>query len=98
MAPSPKDTWFLTIKETSIVRPLRGEEGRARPSALSPPTGGGAWTVTVLHRFPENKKDGYDPAEGLTWGKWGDLYGVAPYGGINGCLEFDCGTIFELQP
>jgi len=65
---------------------------------LSPPTGGGAWTETVLHWFPDGNKDGYEPAEGLTWGKWGDLYGVAPYGGINGCLEFDCGTVFELQP
>jgi hypothetical protein len=55
-------------------------------------------TETVLHRFPDGNKDGYDPAEGLTWGKWGDLYGAAPYGGIDGCLEFGCGTVFELQP
>jgi uncharacterized repeat protein (TIGR03803 family) len=62
---------------------------------LSP--SGGSWTETELHWFPENKKDGSEPAEGLTWGKWGDLYGVAPYGGGTGCY-FGCGTVFELQP
>ncbi len=76
----------------------QGGGGAGTAFRLSSPTGGGAWTATVLHHFPDNKKDGFDPAEGLTWGKWGDLYGVAPYGGINGCLEFDCGTVFELQP
>jgi hypothetical protein len=76
----------------------QGGGGAGTAFRLSPPTGGGAWTATVLHHFPDNKKDGFDPAEGLTWGKWGDLYGVAPYGGINKCLEFDCGTVFELQP
>jgi uncharacterized repeat protein (TIGR03803 family) len=61
---------------------------------LSPPTGGGAWTETVLHSFPANKKDGDEPAGGLIWGKWDNLYGVNLYGGD--CET--CGTVFELQP
>ena len=67
---------------------------------LSPPANGGEWTETVLHSFPENKEDGYGPISGLTWGKWGDLYGVALFGGYgDGGYCFDgCGTVFELQP
>jgi hypothetical protein len=63
---------------------------------LSPPAQkGDAWTETVLHRFiaPE----GAGPAEGITWGKWNDLYGVTYLGGT-GCPTQGCGTVFELQP
>lgn len=79
------------LYSTTIVGgvPLGGTAFR-----LSPPTGGRAWTETMLHEFPANKKDGYEPAGGVTWGKWGDLYGVDFVGGD--CET--CGTVFELKP
>lgn len=55
-----------------------------------------SWTETVLHWFPKTKKDGFDPIGGLTWGKWGELYGVASEGGI-GC-QTGCGTVFVISP
>ena len=58
----------------------------------------GSWTETVLHWFPDGKKDGYDPVSGLTWGKWGDLYGIACVGGNPSCSQDGCGTVFEVQP
>jgi len=54
-----------------------------------------AWTETMLHRFVA--PEGAGPNAGLTWGKWGDLYGVTELGGI-GCQGEGCGTVFELQP
>jgi uncharacterized repeat protein (TIGR03803 family) len=79
------------LYSTTIVggSPLGGTAFR-----LSPPSGGGGWTELVLHSFPANKKDGDEPAGGLTWGKWGNLYGVDFVGGD--CET--CGTVFELQP
>ena len=77
---------------------LGGEEQGGTAFRLSPTTGGGAWTETLLHWFPDGNKDGYEPAEGLTWGKWGYLYGVAPDGGGTDCLGYGCGTVFELHP
>jgi len=71
-----------------------GTAFRLNPSALQ----GRSWTETLLHWFPENKKDGYDPVEGLTWGKWGDLYGVAWVGGDPSCSQDGCGTVFEIWP
>jgi hypothetical protein len=59
---------------------------------------GGAWIETQLHWFPDGKKDGYDPVNGLTWGKWGDLYGIAWVGGNPSCSQDGCGTVFEVQP
>jgi uncharacterized repeat protein (TIGR03803 family) len=55
---------------------------------------GGAWTETVLHAFTGSNGDGNLPANGLTWGKWHDLYGETWDGGL--CQA--CGTAFELQP
>jgi len=63
---------------------------------LSPPTIIGApWTETVLHRFIAPADAG--PNAGLTWGKWGDLYGITVLGGT-GCQGAGCGTVFELRP
>ena len=60
---------------------------------LSPPAQrGDAWTETVLHRF--QPPGGVAPNDGLTFGRWGDLYGVTWYGGH--CQE--CGTVFEVRP
>lgn len=66
---------------------------------LSPPTnGGGQWTETTLHSFTDKNGDGGLPG-GVTWGKWGDLYGVTYEGGGTGCYSgFGCGTVFEVRP
>jgi len=60
-----------------------------------PPQKGDAWTETVLHSFKVPEDTGANG--GLTWGKWGDLYGVTYLGGT-GCPGNGCGTVFELQP
>jgi hypothetical protein len=63
---------------------------------LKPPAqNGGEWTETVLHAFTGNNGDG-DLPNGLTWGKWHDLYGVTLEGGK--CQSPGCGTAFALQP
>jgi uncharacterized repeat protein (TIGR03803 family) len=56
---------------------------------LTPSSIGGAWTETVLHRFIGAP----GPNSGLTWGKWGELYGATWLGG-----KYDDGSVFELQP
>jgi uncharacterized repeat protein (TIGR03803 family) len=48
------------------------------------------WKETVLGTFYD--KDGY-VADGLTWGKWHNLYGVTVNGGSN-----EYGTIFKVRP
>jgi uncharacterized repeat protein (TIGR03803 family) len=64
---------------------------------LTPPGGGGgAWTESVLHGFTGSDGDGAVP-DGLTWGKWNDLYGVTVEGGVGVC-QLGCGTAFEIQP
>ena len=51
----------------------------------------------MLHRFIAGQQAG--PDDGLTWGKWGDLYGVTLSGGGSGCYGGDgCGAVFELRP
>lgn len=63
---------------------------------LTPPVsgfGGTPWTESTLHGFTGKNGDGAMPG-GLTWGKWGDLYGVTEVGGL--CQT--CGTAFELRP
>lgn len=61
---------------------------------LGPPTNGdGQWTETTLHGFTDRNGDGGVPVD-VTWGKWGDLYGVTYEGGL--CLG--CGTVYEVRP
>jgi uncharacterized repeat protein (TIGR03803 family) len=63
---------------------------------LSPPQPpGGPWTETVLYAFGTNPGDGFQPLEGLTFDKAGNLYGTNYAGGDAVC---DCGTVFELSP
>jgi len=59
-------------------------------------SGGPAWMESVLHRFTGSNGDGAVP-NGLTWGKWGNLYGVTGEGGT-GCQRLGCGTVFEVRP
>ncbi len=63
---------------------------------LSPREGGG-WTETVLHSFG-NGSDGANPDAGLVLDGHGNLYGTTLAGGIHTCLNYNCGTVFELSP
>jgi uncharacterized repeat protein (TIGR03803 family) len=65
---------------------------------LNPASGGAtAWNDRVLHGFTGRNGDGALPGIGLTWGKWGDLYGFTFEGG-NECKGLGCGTAFEVRP
>lgn len=53
---------------------------------------GGTWTQTVIHQFTGGE-DGAGPGARLTVGDDGDLYGMAPTGGV-----FGAGTIYKIHP
>ena len=57
-------------------------------------SGHGGWTETVLHSFPHDSTDGYNPFAGLIVDGAGNLYGTTVYGGSTG----NWGTVFELSP
>jgi uncharacterized repeat protein (TIGR03803 family) len=57
---------------------------------LAPPADGGGWTETTLYTFTTDRNGDGD---GLAWGKWHSLYGVAYLDG-----KYQAGTVFELQP
>jgi uncharacterized repeat protein (TIGR03803 family) len=63
---------------------------RLSPSAENEAT----WAEIVLHGFTGSNGDGSLPFDGLTWGKWHDLYGTTWESGL--CQL--CGTVFELHP
>ena len=48
---------------------------------------------TVLHRFSDDGKDGFNPAGKLAMDSAGNLYGTTPFGGHNGA-----GTVFKVTP
>ncbi len=48
---------------------------------------------TILHRFVNNHKDGYDPHAGLVIDNTGNLYGTTYYGGTH-----SYGTVFKVTP
>jgi uncharacterized repeat protein (TIGR03803 family) len=52
-------------------------------------------TFQVLHTF--EGADGVSPGA-LVIDSSGNLYGTAARGGIDNCLSFGCGTVFELSP
>jgi uncharacterized repeat protein (TIGR03803 family) len=54
------------------------------------PTGGGAWTETVLHSF-QGRSDGFYPDGGVILDAEGNVYGTTSEGGAA-----DRGTVFEL--
>jgi uncharacterized repeat protein (TIGR03803 family) len=61
---------------------------------------GGVWTNQVVHTFCGEKHcaDGYLPL-GLSQSATGELFGVTAYGPHRaGCIERNCGTIFEMSP
>lgn len=59
---------------------------------LTPPSGKGSWTETVLHDFTGGSDGGY-PAGTLTLGPNGVLYGVGSYSGVANAS----GVVFELS-
>jgi len=68
---------------------------------------GGTWQETVLHDFCSNSgcADGIFPETGVIADSAGNLYGEAPYGGLQTKLcysflsfEAGCGVVFELSP
>lgn len=71
--------------------------------ALSPPpTPGGTWTESILHKF-HGTPDGAYP-NGVIFGKNGVLYGTTAYGGTGNSvdcatppLSLRCGTVFALK-
>ena len=59
-----------------------------------------AQTFTVLHEFTGGA-DGSNPYSSLAMDTRGNLYGVAPFGGLNRCETqngIGCGTAFKLAP
>src|SRR5579859_6310473 len=57
------------------------------------PSGGGAWTETVIHEFAgSGGNDGELPTGNLIFDSAGNLYGTASGG------TFNEGTVFELSP
>lgn len=73
---------------TSIggVGPCHSGEGCGTVFELSPPTGGGSWTLNVLYDF-QGGQDGSSPYAPLTLGPNGSVYGYTPGG-----------TVFQLTP
>ena len=62
------------------------------------PGQGGKWNFQTLYTFTGGK-DGYLGATSAALVvSGGDLYGVAPFGGVMGCFGNGCGTFFRLEP
>ena len=65
---------------------------------LSPPTTGGTWKETILHKFQGNK-DGCNSSGVVILDEAGDLFGATASGGgglNNTFCNNGCGTVFEL--
>lgn len=60
------------------------------PAAQPPPSILAGWTETVLYRF--GGSDGSDPVGDLVFDQARNLYGTAPFGGVDG----DCGIVYKL--
>jgi len=60
---------------------------------LSPPSGAGGWTETILYSFPRSSSDYESPESGLVFDTVGNLYGTTFAGGVS-----NSGSIFELSP
>jgi hypothetical protein len=65
---------------------------------LTPPTGSGSWTETLLYNFT-GESDGGAPLGNLIFGPKGNLYDTTFYGGDLSCnLGLGCGVVFQLAP
>lgn len=76
-----------------------GRYGFGTVYKLTPPGAKGvAWTRTVLYSFPTGSSVRKSAAAGsLVLDRAGNIYGVTADGG-HGCVQFGCGTVFELIP
>ncbi len=63
---------------------------------LTPPSGNGNWSETVLHAF--DGKDGALPTTAVVLDSAGKLYGTTEIGGNQFCKGGGCGTVFQLAP
>ncbi len=54
------------------------------------------WQETDLYDFT-GATDGSSPQSSLLLDSAGNLYGTAPYGGVNNCV-YGCGLVFKLSP
>ncbi len=62
------------------------------------PGAGGVWTESIIDNFQGGSHDGARPASGLVLDTAGNLYGTTIQGGsTTACLDFGCGTVFELS-
>ncbi len=65
------------------------------------PSGQG-WIYTSLHDFTGAPNDGAYPADGVTLGGNGKIYGTTPSGGLALCSDINmvpgCGVVFEITP
>jgi uncharacterized repeat protein (TIGR03803 family) len=94
----------LVIDSTGALygtTPTGGQNGHGAVFKVSPPSGGGPWTETVLYSFTGGSDGGY-PAASLIFDGSGALYGTTMQGGTGLCYTGDiltyCGTVFKLTP
>lgn len=72
---------------------LGGPSANGTVFEVSPPSGGGPWTESVLYGFT-GRHDGGRPQCALVFDQAGNLYGTTSAGGANG----NYGTVFRLSP
>jgi uncharacterized repeat protein (TIGR03803 family) len=68
---------------------------------LTPPSGSGSWTETVLYSFCKLSgcRDGAQPEAGVVLDGSGNIYGTATYGGEPcDANDIGCGVVYELTP
>jgi len=80
-----------TVYGGSVSSCGNGSPGCGTVFKLTPPTGSGPWTETILYRFTGGS-DGAQPFAGVIPDARGNLYGTAASAGAN-----DCGTAFKLS-
>lgn len=81
------------------------EEGCGTIFSLSPPSNGGAWTLTAIYSF-NGTTDGAFPGGSLAFDENGNLYGTATEAGDAGLgtcpgnetPDPGCGTVWQLAP
>lgn len=60
--------------------------------------GSGSWTESILYSFPATGEEGVNPAGGLVFDKYGNLYGTAAFGGLMpDWVPQNAGVVFELS-
>lgn len=69
-----------------------GNNNKGTVFQLTPPSGGGTWTETILYSF-SGPPDAAFPSSELVMDKNGNLYGTTTLGGAN-----DMGAVYQLSP